>query len=402
MGGSKVTIFNDRTDYDRNKSRKFLAMSYTILNYFRFYSVLKISFIKELLIKDGFTYNLNYNDLTNYENKFSLFSYNDYYRELFNKNIIFNDKILYNVIDYLFVSKGCIVRNDFINEEADYVLLDEHLWNSTYSRSYYSLIDKTDIDKRILLISDTHIGNSNIEDFTLLNNLYIYARNMGIKTCLHLGDLFDRSISSYFDFSRNINLFINNYPKTDIMTYSLLGNHDEVYKKYFNQKTVLRYYDFRSLSMYRKDLYMLPENSNIINFNDTDFHISHRLYYNFMVNDLKINKIKDLNNVDRLAFPNMNLNYKLFNPIYKVNISGHLHQGFIKTIDNSIYIGVPSTSKINQTHSIATVLDIHYQDKKVFLIEITPLYRDLFNEIVEGKTIYHELNEKSKTLSKTL
>lgn len=397
-----MTIFNDRTDYDRNKSRKFLAMSYTILNYFRFYSVLKISFIKELLIKDGFTYNLNYNDLTNYENKFSLFSYNDYYRELFNKNIIFNDKILYNVIDYLFVSKGCIVRNDFINEEADYVLLDEHLWNSTYSRSYYSLIDKTDIDKRILLISDTHIGNSNIEDFTLLNNLYIYARNMGIKTCLHLGDLFDRSISSYFDFSRNINLFINNYPKTDIMTYSLLGNHDEVYKKYFNQKTVLRYYDFRSLSMYRKDLYMLPENSNIINFNDTDFHISHRLYYNFMVNDLKINKIKDLNNVDRLAFPNMNLNYKLFNPIYKVNISGHLHQGFIKTIDNSIYIGVPSTSKINQTHSIATVLDIHYQDKKVFLIEITPLYRDLFNEIVEGKTIYHELNEKSKTLSKTL
>lgn len=397
-----MTIFNDRTDYDRNKSRKFLAMSYTILNYFRFYSVLKISFIKELLIKDGFTYNPNYNDLTNYENKFSLFSYNDYYRELFNKNIIFNDKILYNVIDYLFVSKGCIVRNDFINEEADYVLLDEHLWNSTYSRSYYSLIDKTDIDKRILLISDTHIGNSNIEDFTLLNNLYIYARNMGIKTCLHLGDLFDRSISSYFDFSRNINLFINNYPKTDIMTYSLLGNHDEVYKKYFNQKTVLRYYDFCSLSMYRKDLYMLPENSNIINFNDTDFHISHRLYYNFMVNDLKINKIKDLNNVDRLAFPNMNLNYKLFNPIYKVNISGHLHQGFIKTIDNSIYIGVPSTSKINQTHSIATVLDIHYQDKKVFLIEITPLYRDLFNEIVEGKTIYHELNEKSKTLSKTL
>ena len=397
-----MTIFNDRTDYDRNKSRKFLAMSYTILNYFRFYSVLKISFIKELLIKDGFTYNPNYNDLTNYENKFSLFSYNDYYRELFNKNIIFNDKILYNVIDYLFVSKGCIVRNDFINEEADYVLLDEHLWNSTYSRSYYSLIDKTDIDKRILLISDTHIGNSNIEYFTLLNNLYIYARNMGIKTCLHLGDLFDRSISSYFDFSRNINLFINNYPKTDIMTYSLLGNHDEVYKKYFNQKTVLRYYDFRSLSMYRKDLYMLPENSNIINFNDTDFHISHRLYYNFMVNDLKINKIKDLNNVDRLAFPNMNLNYKLFNPIYKVNISGHLHQGFIKTIDNSIYIGVPSTSKINQTHSIATVLDIHYQDKKVFLIEITPLYRDLFNEIVEGKTIYHELNEKSKTLSKTL
>lgn len=397
-----MTIFNDRTDYDRNKSRKFLAMSYTILNYFRFYSVLKISFIKELLIKDGFTYNPNYNDLTNYENKFSLFSYNDYYRELFNKNIIFNDKILYNVIDYLFVSKGCIVRNDFINEEADYVLLDEHLWNSTYSRSYYSLIDKTDIDKRILLISDTHIGNSNIEDFTLLNNLYIYARNMGIKTCLHLGDLFDRSISGYFDFSRNINLFINNYPKTDIMTYSLLGNHDEVYKKYFNQKTVLRYYDFRSLSMYRKDLYMLSENSNIINFNDTDFHISHRLYYNFMVNDLKINKIKDLNNVDRLAFPNMNLNYKLFNPIYKVNISGHLHQGFIKTIDNSIYIGVPSTSKINQTHSIATVLDIHYQDKKVFLIEITPLYRDLFNEIVEGKTIYHELNEKSKTLSKTL
>lgn len=397
-----MTIFNDRTDYDRNKSRKFLAMSYTILNYFRLYSVLKISFIKELLIKDGFTYNPNYNDLTNYENTFSLFNYNDYYRELFNKNIIFNDKMLYDVMDYLLVSKGCIVRNDFINEEADYVLLDEHLWNSTYSRSYYSLIDKTDIDKRILLISDTHIGNSNIEDFTLLNNLYIYARNIGIKTCLHLGDIFDRSISSYFDFSRNINLFINNYPKTDIMTYSLLGNHDEIYKKYFNQKTVLRYYDFRSLSMYRPDLYMFPENSDIINFNDTNFHISHRLYYNFMVNDLKINKIKDLNNVDRLAFPNINLNYKLFNPIYKVNISGHLHQGFIKTIDNSIYIGVPSTSKINQTHSVATVLDIHYQDKKVFSIEITPLYRDLFNEIVDGKTIYHELNEKSKTLSKTL
>ena len=397
-----MTIFNDRTDYDRNKSRKFLAMSYTILNYFRMYSVLKISFIKELLIKDGFTYNPSYIDLANYENTFSLFSYNDYYGELFNKNIIFNDKILYNVIDYLLVSKGCLVRNDFVNEETDYVLLDEHLWNSTYSRSYYNLIDKTDIDKKILLISDTHIGNSDMEDFVLLNNLYLYAKNNGIKTCLHLGDLFDRNINSYFGFSRNINQFINNYPKTDIMTYSLLGNHDEIYIKYFNQNTVLRNYDFRSLSMYRKDLYMLPENSNIINFNDTDFHISHKLYYNFMLNDLKISKIKDLNNVDRLDFPNMNLNYKLFNPIYKVNISGHLHQGFIKTIDNSIYIGVPSTSKINQMRSIATMLNIHYQDKKVFLIEITPLYRNLFNEIIGGKTIYHELNKKSKTLSKTL
>lgn len=401
--------FKERIIYNDSKSRKYRIFSNAIEKYFYNYKTLTISDIKALLSNDGFIYNPSYDDIKEYNYNISCYSMDnwdiDIYKEYESKDIEYNDAMIYDVIDNLFVRRGCLIRNDFINEEPTYTLLEQYYWDSTYTRSYYKLSDIDATDKQILLISDTHIGNKKLEDFNLLEKIYKYAINKGVKTCIHLGDLFDGNINNYDEFIKNINLFINNYPKTQIMTYCFLGNHDQIYQKYFNEKTILRRYDFRSLSLYRPDFYMFPRSMGIGNFGKEKFHLSHKLYYDLFAEDLKISQITDLEDVDKLKFPDLNLDFTFFRPEYKVNISGHLHQGFIKTTeDNYLYLGVPSASKLNQETSIATIITIHYNSKnEVELLEIFPLYRDSQNKITEGQRIIHNIhNPQNKKLSKTL
>lgn len=396
--------FNDKIIYDNYKFRKYCAFSSTIESFFIKYRTLTISFIKLLLIKEGFIYNLFYNDQADYRYNEQVYSLNNTNREVYNNEIMFNNKMIYDVVESLLVAKGIIVRNDFINNEPEYTLLDKHLWSSSYSKSYSNLSDTDTEDKEILLISDTHIGNERIEDFKLLRNLYEYALNRKIKTCLHLGDLFDKNINGYADFLSNINLFMNNYPTAQIRTYAILGNHDLAYQDYFNSLSTFRNFDFRSLLLCRPLFYMFPCSSDIINFNNTKIHLSHRLYYDTLEPNLRISRVADLNNVDRFIYPNYNLNFQFFKPSYKVNISGHLHQGFIKTTnDNSLYIGVPSTSKINMLSSIAVILKIHYHDKEIESIYITPLYRNQYNNmVIEGENIHYNLTNSSRVLSKAI
>ena len=54
--------FNDKIIYDNYKFRKYRAFSSTIESFFIKYHSLTISFIKLLLIKEGFIYNPFYND----------------------------------------------------------------------------------------------------------------------------------------------------------------------------------------------------------------------------------------------------------------------------------------------------------------------------------------------------
>lgn len=396
--------FNDKIIYDNYKFRKYCAFSSTIESFFIKYRTLTISFIKLLLIKEGFIYNPFYNDQADYRYNEQVYSLNNTNREVYDNEIMFNNKMIYDVVESLLVAKGIIVRNDFINNEPEYTLLDKHLWSSSYSKSYSNLSDTDTEDKEILLISDTHIGNERIEDFKLLRNLYEYALNRKIKTCLHLGDLFDKNINGYADFLSNINLFMNNYPTAQIRTYAILGNHDLAYQDYFNSLSTFRNFDFRSLLLCRPLFYMFPCSSDIINFNNTKIHLSHRLYYDTLEPNLRISRVADLNNVDRFIYPNYNLNFQFFKPSYKVNISGHLHQGFIKTTnDNSLYIGVPSTSKINMLSSIAVILKIHYHDKEIESIYITPLYRNQYNNmVIEGENIHYNLTNSSRVLSKAI
>ncbi len=396
--------FNDKIIYDNYKFRKYCAFSSTIESFFIKYRTLTISFIKLLLIKEGFIYNPFYNDQADYRYNEQVYSLNNTNREVYDNEIMFNNKMIYDVVESLLVAKGIIVRNDFINNEPEYTLLDKHLWSSSYSKSYSNLSDTDTEDKEILLISDTHIGNERIEDFKLLRNLYEYALNRKIKTCLHLGDLFDKNINGYADFISNINLFMNNYPTAQIRTYAILGNHDLTYQNYFKNLSTFRNYDFRSLLLCRPLFYMFPCSSDIINFNNTKIHLSHRLYYDTLEPNLRISRVADLNNVDRFIYPNYNLNFQFFKPSYKVNISGHLHQGFIKTTnDNSLYIGVPSTSKINMLSSIAVILKIHYHDKEIESIYITPLYRNQYhNMVIEGENIHYNLTNSSRVLSKAI
>ena len=396
--------FNDKIIYDNYKFRKYRAFSCTIESFFIKYRTLTISFIKLLLIKEGFIYNPFYNDQADYRYNEQIYNSNSSMKEVDDNEIMFNNKMIYDVVESVLVAKGIIIRNDFINKEPEYILLDKHLWSSSYSKSYSNLSDADTEDKEILLISDTHIGNERIEDFKLLRNLYEYALNRNIKTCLHLGDLFDKNINGYADFLSNINSFMNNYPPAQIRTYAILGNHDLAYQNYFKNLSTFRNYDFRSLLLCRPLFYMFPCSSDIIYFNNTKIHLSHRLYYDTLEPNLRISRVADLNNVDRFIYPNYNLNFQFFKPSYKVNISGHLHQGFIKTTnDNSLYIGVPSTSKINTLSSIAIIVKIHYCDSNLESIYITPLYRSQYHyTVIESETIYYNLTKSSGVLSKTL
>ncbi len=90
----------------------------------------------------------------------------------------------------------------------------------------YASID----DKQILIISDTHIG-SVYENEDYQKEAYQFAKDHGIKTILHGGDLIQSTYTNvkqqYANEERQIEHLICDYPYDEaIKNYILLGNHD--------------------------------------------------------------------------------------------------------------------------------------------------------------------------------
>ena len=85
-------------------------------------------------------------------------------------------------------------------------------------------------EDKLLFLSDTHIG-SIYENMDYINTAYKIAKEKGIHTVLHGGDLMQSTISNvadiYQDEKKQLEHIVRDYPyDSSIHTYILLGNHD--------------------------------------------------------------------------------------------------------------------------------------------------------------------------------
>ena len=278
------------------------------------------------------------------------------------KHISYNMHDLYEVIYTLLIDYGWIVRIDNWSSEAKFKVLDRYYFDK--QNKFYEMIDDDNSDKTFLLIGDTHIGNKETQDFELINNIYEFALKNNIKNIFHLGDMFDgvrcNDLSEIKEekVKEQINLFKSYYPKTNnVRTISLLGNHDksiygtygtDVCYDYINEK--IQIYDLRNLTKYNHNVLFYAVKTFVLGLNNIPIHFSHRFYLNCLFRDMILT---DLNEIDELI--------KKWVPCeYQVYFSAHLHKSFIyPSYDDSVlYLGVPSTSKINRGNIVANLVNI--------------------------------------------
>lgn len=337
---------------------------------------------------------VNYMNLKEYEYKsdFSLkFKVSQYFEEnskltlsaiknlLLQENIEYTDKELLAVITDMLVRRGNITKNDFWTKETEYMKLNQHYTLSSYSKHYYSFEIDDFKTKKILLIADTHIGNNKFEDFKLLDNLYSFAIHKGATKCFHLGDVFSGNPSQeQFDLNiRDYQLqnFIHHYPNplpNEMMTYAISGNHDQqIDPSLWHTGFSSYYYDLRALNYFNPSFYMLPLEKINIDFLDKPFILSHRFHHSALIPNLVMHSVNDLTQNERWLCED-----------YAVHISGHLHKGIIYgagpakySSNDQLFLGVPSTSKININNAVAYLITINYQNNT----EITNMDIDILN-----------------------
>ena len=343
--------FNEKTIIDEEEHRNYLIVFYEIENLFKAYNSLKISEIIILLKKKG---------------------------------IKFNQELFRRAFFEIYVGYGRLIRKDTLGDEPTFTYLDKYCWNSSYSKSYANLKDNGE-NKKILLISDLHLGNKEFEDYELLNNIITYANNLGITDAINLGDTFDGGKNNAHDLMIVIKNLIAKLPN-NINIYTIKGNHDRKYDEYFRNISTYMNYDLRNITMYKNNFYILPREHLYINFGNSIVSISHKLFYSEIIRDLKISEIDDIENKT----------YNLYSS-YDIHISGHLHNGFIKcTNQNKLYISVPSTSKININREVAYVLSVNYENNNIKYLQITPLIADTDKKIYQSEGFLWNSESKKK------
>lgn len=321
-----------------------------------------------------------------------------------NKSFLSED--LFCVLNDLLVNDGILIKNDYWEKEAQYVYLDRHYWDSSYSRHYYSFEVDNCLDKKFLLIGDTHIGNNEMESFKLLDKVYDVAIREGATKCFHLGDVFEGKGTCNLtkeEELRQLYLFLENYPKPspeEIKTYALVGNHDEWLHGFFQltyEHQLERCYDLRQLTKKIPSFYMFPRPYWQTSFSDVNFHFSHRLYVSALVRQKKLKTLDDFMDDKRWLDTD-----------YNVLVSGHLHKGLIYTTNiprekdrEQIFLGVPSTSKINLESTVGYLVSLKYEnEEKVREMNVTLLNSDINNKVTMGETIPWSFKEKNKTYQK--
>lgn len=271
-------------------------------------------------------------------------SLNEIKSKLIQKGIDVSGKELFNILQFLLITEQSIIRREYWNKESTYILMDDRIKDSSFTRSHFTFEDEITGKKRFILLSDTHIGNKEIENFQIINSLYDYGITNGIRYFFHLGDLFTKNSSNNEkDFFLNeIERFKQNYPnpkQNEIMTYALLGNHDEKINNFLKNEYCQ---DLRILTTDNNSFYMIPRITWSRVFNNLDFLFSHRFFHSYALYDLKVNDIEDLEK-----------NTMWQDGSYHVHVCGHLHKGIIYTQNHYnkqrdiLFLGVPSTSNIN-------------------------------------------------------
>lgn len=369
----------------------------------------------EMLLSDE---SLKLNDYFRVFEKRKGLSLNAISKMLRDNGLVFDDKNLNLVLQLLLSNYKRIVRNEYWHKDTEYELLDRILWEHKSQEVHYSFIDDMSSRKVFLLISDTHIGNDKIFNSKLVNNLYDYAIANGATKCFHLGDLFEGShdlpsniykltenqVNSFEEeFCRQVNLFINEYPKpnpNELKTYCLHGNHDEIMDIFLKFRNWVCSCDLRKLTMYDPSFYMFPRCHWCANLNDVNFHFAHKLYMSVIIDDLKINELADIER-NREILGNLMLNTD-----YDVLLSGHLHKGIIYTGEDyfktkdKLYLGVPSSSNINVGKASVGYLVYMYPESNSMEISILGCDNNL--KIHETNRITWQFNKKNKTYLRTL
>jgi len=346
------------------------------------------------------------NKIEQYFSEYKTLNFSNIKYLLKSQDINVTDEEILNAIMFLLVNEGCLEKKDFWDKESEYTLLDRHYHDSSYSRYQYSFTDDSNRNKTFLLISDTHIGNEELENMKLINKLYDYAIKNGATKCFHLGDLFEGNPNKYKNFKeefyKQINIFKNEYPKpnpSEMMTYGLIGNHDDDMNEFIQRNAFFYHNDLRKLSVYNPSVYIFPRDKWISNFSDAKFHFSHRLYMSIIIDNLKINEInyieKKMNEVGNL----------ILDADYDVLVSGHLHKGIIYTgLDyfkkkNKLYLGVPSSSNVNVGGVVGYLVYMYPESN---CMEVSILGCDNNLNIYEVDRITWEFNKMNKSYCKTL
>ena len=327
------------------------------------------------------------------------FSFDQIKKLLRVQNCEVTDEEIYKCIQYLHVTKGMLVRDNFVGRKDEYrLLLDERFYQSSYQEFYQYFENVTNIES-IILISDTHIGNKSFEDYEQIRYVYDYAKKNNTTLIFHLGDLFDKMCHVGKEELSEIYLgqltsFIDNYPN-DVMTYCVLGNHDIDLNTFF-QRRMMDSFDLRGLSYYNPNFYMFPKEEVSLDIGGQKVHFAHRLYLNWLIRNMKIRNLDDI------------YRYEGFNSSsYDIHICGHLHEGFICTIDDdnfgqqNLYIGVPSLSKKNNG-VIAIQLDFSYlSDNSLESLIVSPLCIGV-NQVVKSDEYVWFPKKVNKEIRKVL
>lgn len=326
------------------------------------------------------------------------------------KKFSFEDEDLFDVISELLIQNGCIQRDDYWNKGAVYSYIkDVRLHNSSYSRHYYSFtVDDNMNDKYFMVISDTHIGEPNFEDFHMLDSIYDFAISNEVDKCFHLGDLFMGKKGNTFSLEEmllQLNSFISSYPMPypwEMRTYAIIGNHDEYIHGFFHPDIKKEYqpyiYDLRALNTYHPDFFVIPRDCFKTKFSNVSMHFGHRLYVSGMCPEVKLHEIQEMSEEKRWL-----------DIIYDVLWSGHLHNGFIYTTDVPwayrkpvIFLGVPSTSKYNLGKIVAYLVHLHYEGGVVSTMDVDFLRCNNNYHITKEEGVHWNFKGGNKTLQKTL
>lgn len=326
-------------------------------------------------------------------------------------NIEFTKKDLYVVIYILLVNFGNIIRYDSWNLGAKFQVLDERKKDTTWQKAFYSFTDDDNKDKEFILIADTHIGNKEMHNFELINNIYDLALKKKIKNIFHLGDVFegvkcdDTEDEKYRKLEEQLNLFMNYYPNIDpseLRTISLLGNHDktiygtygtDVLVDFNNMKPQL--YDLRSITKDNPGFTFYTRKMFSLKLNDIPMHFSHRLYVNKLYRTVKIQNLSDIEKNVKDAYCD-----------YPLYFSGHLHQGLLYSCNDGwnnkqLFVNVPSTSSLNTGNVVAYIIKIN-RDEYSKYVNVTTISSTKDNKIYTDKTYTYKIEEYNPVMIENL
>lgn len=207
---------------------------------------------------------------------------NKYLLELISKETSINE-----ICDALNISKKQLKRRLESIKYEGYDIKSKYSYNG--EKNYYLNTEpdiEPDINKikiynvneknfRAIAISDTHYGHSK-ENFDYIDLIFDYAVKNDIHIILHLGDIMDGVIGKEYEHKKQIEHFLNNYPKSDnILTFLSFGNHEEDFTR--NSSLDLK----RIIEKEREDMVPLGYGLSKLDIENNKIFMCHQKNFNF-------------------------------------------------------------------------------------------------------------------------